>query len=549
MQYEKVLPSVFKTALQNDEELTYHTVAGCQDRSFRQHLSGPHNTTETQWDIQTPGPQVLMNKRVMCEIEATISVEHTSGAMNAPVFANDFQLRPFAPLSAINTLHVALNGNEKDYYVSELIPVLSRYNNTWSNSDAQWGGVPTLQDFSSLANAGAATGASLNIPRGSTVFLKSDVVSGATRTRIYRLRFPLMGPGLSWGSEEEPDGLTLLNKLSVRIRWATNLADLLFCQTATPAEMTMSAVTFPDKPSLFIEYITPTVDLNKSVIAYNVKHYQPHRTEVTGAAPNVVAGEVVANQPFGPIQSQTISFNTVPNAIYVYVKQQVGDFSMDVDPQVFADLTRIQIQWRNKTISYESEQMTMLGLQSIANGCNIPLAYQNTNIASDGRAGACYKFIVGKDLPLEPELFAGSNTGSGMTLQISVNGINRHNTRKLSLYVLVEMDQTMYLSSGQSVTEDGFLSNVTQELAMKPFLPKVYSGGGVDLKRHILKGWDSVIHRIPQTLKDANNAMGIAEKYQKMAALNSGGSTSGGMYMAGSSSGGKILGGNYKSRF
>lgn len=527
MQFEKVLSPIYDTIQANGGELVTSVLAGTEDRSFRSYLCENHTDSLSAWDnILPPNQETIVNKRIMLEFDVQVTASHASTA----AWPTAFKPRAYAPLTAIDLATVGVNGKERSYQVSELIQVLTRYNNPHESADQRWLNTPTMQDYGTLNTNAYGS----NLPRDFAGYELTSTGSGALLTKTYRFRCPIVGPGLEWGNEFSNDGLTLLSRLSVRLRWVTNLAKCLFDGTGSVVGQTYAA-TIPTHPTLVLEYITPSVKLNKTFLSYNMKDYLLYSKNVDGA-------DTPADAAFTSIQSNTISYSVIPSAVYVYVAQPVTDLEVANDARIFADLSNVKISWMNKTINFESTDMAALQAMSVSNGFNVPIALQN------GYVGMCCKFLVGRDLPLSADQFPGAAQVSG-TISVSVSGVNQGVARKLNLYVLVENDSTMTIVEGSSDIVDGFNPMITKSLADGDFLPEVegagYMAGSISggsmanfkkpLKRHLLSAWRNLMAHKSEILGDLNKSMGIAQKYK---ALQGGGQM-----------GGRMLGGSYQSRF
>ncbi len=212
-------------------------------------------------------------------------------------------------------------------------------------------------------------------------------------------------------------------------------------------------VTIVQAPSVELKFITPNVlDKIPAQISYPYSEIVPYSNTVGSVASGAVA----------TAQTNNIQLSTVPEVIYVYVRQRNSDLRA-YSSDVFAGITNLKVLFGNRAGLLSTMSQYQLYLMSVRNGL------QMTYTEFSKYTGSVIAIRPGLDLGLDPSVAPGLKLQ--MNLQVEATFTNLNLTAvaaappkpavvvrppiNFDIFVVVQSQGTFSIVNGSSVQQIG----------------------------------------------------------------------------------------------
>lgn len=471
-----------------------------------------YSSSNVDWVIQTPGLGVYTSRRVeveatmLVEVKVTIAVAANAGTGDVEHqivrYGSDFITNSYPFNSCISSSNVQINSSQITTQNAQIMPILRRVlaakatrrklgvmpnrepyalycdddskvfsspwngvNNTPDCEDSMASGTQGSFKFTSCVLDTAVTGLTASVSNGRalvTVAASTTAKSGTfTLKGELKIREPLFAQPFTHFEDET----AFINVQSATVRLNMLQASDKLCRLlkfVTTSGMAMSAITyafntsnpFKESPNLRITYMSPpaATPVPRQVV-YPYHQYTPLSNPETSAT--IPAGTTET------LYSNTITLNTCPDFVAVYVALSEEGTRKETQHQGLAAISGVSITWNNQASLLNTFQIEDLWRRSLENGINAPLPVFSGEalvcaggVAVAGTAaykptvGAPLILAMGRDIPLEPGV--GPGVAGIYTLKLEVKALHYDAllARKMTLVVVPINSQYIRLMEG-----------------------------------------------------------------------------------------------------
>jgi hypothetical protein len=467
---------VYEPRLNLNSKKFYAIKRGGQDVAPQPQPAQSSSTSNMEFQCNPPNPNVAVDRLcwvsvpvqiVMTGTGPTVGPSHNllddcpqSPAYNG-VAAQGFRSYPLSKVTS--NLKININDNSVSIPMNEVIDGLQHYYNNDRMQFLSYSMTPSQQDqyqnYSEALNSARNPLAGYNdqgphdMPRGAFPFtITAQSPTSATVNAI--LTEPIwLSPFLFSGDDtiDEEEGLigvqtmkmtfTLQNLQGAFSRlWSSvNPADVA---AGTVSTITNFVVTFPQLPQLLFTYVTPN-DIQPipaaPVYPYYTIDWYP-----------TFAGSIAPGASF-TVSSQNVQFNSIPNQVYIWARQQNSDLN-SYSTDTYANLESLSITFNNKTGILASASAQDLYNIAVENGCNLSFPQWNSH------CGSVLSLQFGKDIPLGPLEAAGLSGTYQFKITATMNNPNTLHAINYELYIVTISEGTMTVVNQHTVTQVGVIS-------------------------------------------------------------------------------------------
>lgn len=400
--------------VREDEQKNHIVLQGGSRYTEKTHIAdswgNPGETpVEAQFSFDPPSAQTITDR--MMRIRCYVDVESKDG---------DFQLgtndgpRQFPIHSMCETLTVQINGESISDNIGEKLHAMLAYGNCPEDRNKTWSTTPAMPDqyqqlsdwttYGSGKNPLADYGEnSSETPRGGFV---AQVIS-PTHIRYVITEPVLMSPFYD-GLGSQVEGFCNVEQFDLSYRWVSDPSQFWTHSDAGNAISGVN-VSFYRAPEILVTYITPDITQNIPRLLTLPYHKQiSYRKDVSAMA--------IGEKRTG-LLSDSIKLSQIPRRMYIFVKQNKR--SMDfTQPNAFAGISRISVDWENQTGLFGSATQQDLYEISRRNGLN--MSY--TQFAKHRGSVICIEF--GTQLGLLDNEAPGVRGAYMMSVSIDVENLS-----------------------------------------------------------------------------------------------------------------------------
>ena len=430
----------------DDGEKKYLITRGGQQLQWYPFTAQSSSNSNMVFKLDPPSPSTVLDRNLIIEVPFSMEISGVPVNEAGMLVQNAFALRAYPFSSVVETLTAIINGQSITTQLSNVVHMLSRYNNT-SESRTTFGSVfPNALDAYQSYSSGAGNGV-LNgyegatpgsyLPRGAyNLKVTQNTQGNGSNTQISKVEGVIveyinLSPFYQ-RLQQGTGGLSNIQNLTLNFTMS-NLARMFSINPASVVSIDTVDVTLTE-PTIYCGFITPPVDFSipRSLnFAYN--DYSYYVTSHGAAVPKVTAGGVIASVD---LVSNVIQWSQLPEKIYVCVRKRRSDLTTGATKSVtstdtYFSIENININFANQDGIQSATKPSALYLQSIRNGCNMSFvewtgkaqSYHKTGVSTHlGTAGSVLALELGKDIPLQG-LDAVAMSGS-WNFQIRVKASN-----------------------------------------------------------------------------------------------------------------------------
>lgn len=433
-----------------------------------------------QFNVKPPGLIFGLKRELLCKYR--ISVQLTGPAddwfTENPLSASrQVALRAYPLHSVCSQMRITINGAPFNWQPNVVLDPLRRYDQNQNNlehaANSTW---PTMLDDVSDYNLAKESARDPVQPRGNDngvlpltrgAFLPIEVVQDPTNKALYTLTWeiwePLVFPKLFGTQGFEDSVIVGINSIDIYLSFSQSMERIIstnFDDANIRANYTVSNVSFATTPELLLQWYTPSPDLSLPevfAVPYVDFDYDQNKFGVV---------ERNAKRTF---TSNSYSLVQVPYAVMVYVRDDV-DVSQGANghisryPDVYANISRVEIQFNNRSNMLSSLDEVALHQIAVRNG--FAHAWYSWNTGAQGtaddddpvgdQAGGCGSVLVlkfGDDIPLDGVY---PTTEGKFNFRMTVEATNKtgHNFVNATLNVVFIYDGMITMTpSGQIVNK------------------------------------------------------------------------------------------------
>ena len=431
--------------------------------------------SQMNFTINFPSTSTILSRAVLRMIPLQLNFTGTNNQTGASsnLFTQDGldALRSMVGLRIISQESIQLDGvtitqpTPNDTYPE----IMCHYNKSYRQFDPLC--VPdSTQNYidgaGSINNPLAGYPACLSLPdgdqmkRGAFPLYSSAVQTATTAVLQYMIPSWLYYPALFGADQANKPGIVNVN--TMQIQSTLNLAiqniwSHAITTTGSGTTLTGFAASFFGTPQCYCKFITPPVDYTPKECVYPMLKFDPQPYIASGAPLAFGAAQVT-------IQSTNISTPTIPNYLFLYVKENnatANASSVSVASELtncFCSITNVQINFNNHPNILSNTPQVNLWTASRDSGlCDsyqsfvgVTKAATSSQTAAWGTVGLCGSVIClqfGKEI----ELMAGHHVGDEGPFQLSVqvSFINPNPTLSYTnptLYTIPCYEQRLVLS-------------------------------------------------------------------------------------------------------
>jgi hypothetical protein len=295
--------------------------------------------------------------------------------------------------------------------------------------------------------------------------------SGTTTVQITGTLYePLWTPFCNMG-EDETSGYYGVNNDTININWMANLFDSLF-SFFLPTGLTLVSSSASLSPSqyLYLQYLTPTEDVLKTVPQKSVYRYSDYSVNNT----TLGVPTVLANNASGDISvsNSMCNFSTVPRKILIYAKES-NSAQTALRPEKYLNIKNITATFNNGNPILSGATPNALWEISRKNGLQMPRScwkseLLNANNSINGDLYGCGSILCLSvlDLNLQDSLSQSVGGRFPFTINITFNNPTNEIFTNPNLYI-VGINEAVIVRDGSQYTN--YLLNLSENMlpAMK----------------------------------------------------------------------------------
>jgi hypothetical protein len=434
---QQVEPILVKnSALDLAQPVYYGVFDSAQNVNIQEIGATSDSTSVSTYNLNPPSPYIAIDRRMYIKGKFTITFQGSDEGQ--PLLQSGFDaLRAYPMSQCMSNMKVTINNSEFSLQVSEVLNEILRYQFDESDECSMTPNIlDECQQYSDLTtlnrNVLASYGNKFGAPSRGGFVLDSFTNGNTTATVTFTVVEPIfVSPLVS--HYRGAKALYGVQNMSASVVWQ-NLSRMWSHATGSGSNITSVSVATPET-SILVKYLTPQPlkKIPKS-LQYNYHTLEPHvKEDNTDLAPGASRS----------LYSNNIQFNSIPNKIYIYVKQRQADRTY-LTSDAWLSIESVSITFANvpgQLANCAKQQLYVLNRENGNNQSWVAWSGQSTHSqigATDydvnGPAGPlCLRF--GKDIGLPASSLAPGVSGI-FQFAVSVNFTNRsdHNI-KPALYV------------------------------------------------------------------------------------------------------------------
>lgn len=513
---EQVIPvAVANTELNLEQPVFYGVYDSAQTVNHQEIKAISNSNSVSTYNLNPPSPYIAVSRKMYFKGQFTIVFKNSDLDNAQNILQTGFDaLRAYPASQCMANLKFTINNSEFSIQLNEVLNELLRYQYGDFDEDSM---TPNVLDESqrfaelknSIRNPLAAYDNKTGMPnRGGFVLdsLTNDLNEATIKFTVVE---PIMlSPFLSHCR----DGKAFfgVQNMSASISWDPNLSRM-WCHDATSnSKMDSVEVTVGDT-AMLVHYMTPSpIKKIPSSLQYNLNVIEPHVTELN---------KEIADATQDSIQSNNIQFSSIPNKVYLYVKERRQDRNY-TKPDAWCSIDKVNITFAAVTGMLSSAQKQQLyklnrfnnNNQSWVSWSAEPTYNMNGNLNNkvNGPAGPlCLRF--GKDLGLPSPNLAPGVAGT-FQFAVQVTFTNRSGSPMYpALYIadsyegLVTISQNTALQQIAVLSKDDVLDTLSNPQAMiDEYQSEQIRGGSF---------WSDLSSAVSKALPIVRKVRGAIQKY------------------------------------
>lgn len=421
--------------------------------------SNNFSTTSISFDCRPPSQKQVIDRRALMKFYVQFDFTGTvSGGATQLLNIGSTDALAFLPMqSNCTNVQATINNNNFNLASAELLPALFRCGAMKDEKGFDLSTLPSMQDgvqnyneaFGFVANAlaGELDSTSDQQGRGSSVFY--DVISNTSTTASVQTSFtePLVLSPYLWGKcKDYHAGFFGVTQMQVLLT-LKNPLDSMWSHDAVSANSTLTSVTVSlyAQPTISFRYLTPDELFYSEILKAQV---YPYYDIQRFADPPVLLtpGETVQ------VFSQNLNIKSVPEKIFIFAQEFLGDRSVNNVQGVFAGLSNLAITWNGASNLLSSATPEQLWETSRANG--LSYSWNDWN-----RIGAMIILCPAKDLQTGSFLDAPLMSGNyNLQINAQMQNLNSQRDVNMQFYVVTVSTGTATIAGNKVQTNEGIIS-------------------------------------------------------------------------------------------
>lgn len=419
------------------------------------------SSTSLTFNIKPPSSKTFVNKYIILRLPIRITL-NSAGNGNNLLRAGFDAPRQFPIASATENINLSLNGTTVSTNISDYIHALMHYNADEMIKHREYSLTPSYADQSQEYNDligsvrnplglyndgyGDMTGG-----RGSFEF---NIVSNTPTQAVIDFvatEAIFMSPCFFGDLQKNLGGTGLigLNNIDITYSFVANAWARMWSHNAlgplAPAPIASGSVQFnnfapafsygANVPALLVEYISPSdLELIPESVDYNYKRITRYPNDF---------GNLAANSVETLISSQNITFHSIPEKIYIFVRNNNATLQSNATyTDTFAKISKVAIQWNNVSGVLSQASEYQLYNMSVQNGLNMSWQAFSGGPLNDpsfnkyGTVGAILCFRPDINFGLSPTESVGLVGNYQFQIDVTCRNVNQTNAMNASLYIV-----------------------------------------------------------------------------------------------------------------
>lgn len=467
--------------------------------SWVQNISTTYSDSAWNFNIVTPNPNIILNRKILIGIPLQLTWTGNSGNVAVPLIQYGVfdAFKPWPVNSLINTTTAIINNASISLNNNDIFPWLFWYHQNNAAEALYNSTSPKMLDYSqeytdldaSPMNPllGYTNGNTPHTNRRAVIPVYWSVNNSTNAQCSVFLIEEIVIPPFYYGKENEP-GLIGVQNLQFNFNITGNMQKIWSHSTGSPSTINSFTVTCQNvtglppglqSPTLYLQYITPATTMSiPDVTTYSYYEIQRYPTEV---------GLITSGSTY-TFNSNNIQLNSIPNLVYIFLRQKNADLTPESTIS-FPRIDSVSLNFNNKSGLLSGATTVDLYKLSAKNG--LQMSYQEwygitgtSNVAVNCTGpGSILCLRFGSDIGLSE----GEAPGVKGTYQFqcTVNGTYTGSINKnFTLYVVVVSEGVLTIGNNSASTQIGLVSPA--DIANTANLPKanynelttIYGRGG-----------------------------------------------------------------------